>query len=153
MNQSELSWTCSQFEELSTDQLYRILQLRAEVFVVEQNCVYQDVDGYDHQAFHISGQLENQLVCYSRLLPPGAKYTNASIGRVVTKNNIRGGGLGKVLMQKSISHCQQKWPVHGITISAQQYLESFYAALGFSTESEPYMEDNIPHIEMQLAAT
>ena len=150
----EIVWACRRFDELSTEYLYRILQLRAEIFVVEQDCVYQDVDGFDQEALHVMGQLADdegsQLVCYSRLFPPGIKYETASIGRVVTRESARGGGNGKALMVNSIRFCQQHWPDKAITISAQQYLEKFYNSLGFVTESEPYAEDGIPHIRMQL---
>lgn len=151
---SEIVWSCSRFDELSTDDLYRILQLRAEIFVVEQDCVYQDVDGFDQQALHVMGQLavggEARLVCYTRLLPPGAKYEDASIGRVVTKKSARGGGAGKALMLNSLAFCKELWPESAITISAQQYLQKFYTELGFETQSEPYDEDGIPHLRMQL---
>ena len=151
---SETIWTCSRFDELSTKDLYRILQLRAEIFIVEQDCVYQDVDGYDQEALHVMGQLarddEAQLVCYTRLLPPGAKYEGASIGRVVTKKSARGGGVGRALMLNSLAFCNEHWPDTAITISAQQYLQKFYTELGFESVSEPYDEDGIPHIRMQL---
>ena len=151
---SEIVWTCSRFDELSTEDLYRVLQLRAEIFIVEQDCAYQDVDGYDHEALHVMGQLsgtdETQLVSYSRLLPPGAKYEGASIGRVVTKKSARAGGVGKALMLNSLACCNEHWPGKVITISAQAYLQKFYIELGFETKSEPYDEDGIPHIRMQL---
>lgn len=151
---SEIVWSCLRFDELSTEDLYRILQLRAEVFVVEQDCAYQDVDGYDHEALHVMGQLSGtaatSLVCYTRLLSPGTKYEGASISRVITKKSVRGGGFGKALMLKSLAFCKEHWPGKVITISAQQYLQQFYIELGFKTESEPYNEDGIPHIRMQL---
>tara|TARA_B110000858_G_scaffold193768_1_gene246901 strand:+ start:185 stop:652 length:468 start_codon:yes stop_codon:yes gene_type:complete len=150
----EITWKCQRFDELSTEDLYRILQLRAEVFVVEQNCVYQDVDGFDQQALHVMGELvagdEAEIVCYTRLLPPGVKYEGAAIGRVVTQKSVRGGGVGKALMVHSIASCEEHWPGKAITISAQQYLEKFYTELGFETQSEAYAEDGIPHIRMQL---
>ncbi len=152
---SEIVWTCLRFDELSTEDLYRILQLRAEVFVVEQNCVYQDVDDFDQVALHVMGQLsgadEAQLDCYTRLLPPGVKYEGPSIGRVVTRKSARGGGVGKALMLNSLAFCKQHWPGEVITISAQLYLQNFYKELGFETASEPYDEDGIPHIRMQLS--
>jgi ElaA protein len=150
----EIVWSCKRFDELSAEDLYRILQLRAEIFIVEQDCVYQDVDGFDQQALHLLGQFDDgdgvQLVCYTRLLPPGVKYEGASIGRVVTKKTIRGGGIGRELMEKSLTFSRQNWPGKAITISAQQHLQKFYASLGFETLSEPYDEDGIPHIRMQL---
>ena len=152
---SEITWACRSFDELSNSELYGILQLRAEVFVVEQDCVYQDVDGFDQVALHVMGQRDRgegpELVCYTRLLAPGVKYEGASIGRVVTHMSVRGGGIGKALMVKSIAYCRDRWPGVPVTISAQQHLERFYSELGFRTESEPYDEDGIPHIRMQLS--
>lgn len=151
---SEIAWSCLRFDELSTKDLYRILQLRAEVFIVEQDCAYQDVDGYDQEGLHVMGQMsvgaEEQLVCYTRLIPPGVKYEGASISRVVTKKSARGGGVGKALMLSSLAFCKEHWPSKVITISAQAYLQKFYIELGFETVSEPYSEDGIPHIRMQL---
>ncbi|MEX0963578.1 MAG: GNAT family N-acetyltransferase [Pseudohongiellaceae bacterium] len=151
---SELEWLCRRFDELNVEDLYRIVQLRAEVFIVEQDCVYQDVDGFDQQALHVMGLQpdgdELPLACYARLLAPGVKYDGASIGRVVTRDSARGAGSGKALMVNSIAYCRQHWPDKAITISAQQYLEKFYNELGFLTQSEAYSEDGIPHIRMQL---
>lgn len=147
---SSIIWQCSSFDQLQTLPLYQILQLRAEVFVIEQNCIYQDMDDHDQQALHLLGYREDALICYTRLLPPGLKYTGASIGRVITRQSIRGEGLGKLLMQQSIRHCHESWPGQAISISAQQHLELFYNSLGFSTQSKPYNEDGIPHIEMSL---
>lgn len=153
---TEIIWKCCGFDELKLPDLYRILQLRAEVFVVEQNCAYQDVDGFDQQAFHVmafqnSAGKEPELVCYSRLLPPAAKYPTTSIGRVISKSTVRGDGYGKILMNQSIDFCREHWPNKDITISAQQYLQKFYTELGFATESEPYDEDGIPHIRMRFS--
>ena len=143
------------FDDLSTEDLYQILQLRAEIFIVEQDCAYQDVDGFDQQGLHVMGQLlagdSAQLVCYARLLLPGAKSEGASIGTVVTKKSVRGGGIGKALMSNSLKYCKEHWPDKAVTISAQQYLQKFYTGFGFETESESYDEDGIPHIRMQLS--
>ena len=147
-----ISWRCCEFENLSTPELYEILRLRAEVFVVEQDCPYQDLDGKDQSAFHLLGQRETSLCCYARLLSPGVSYPEASIGRVVTSNQVRGSGLGRLLLQESIRQCQLLWPGNGITISAQQHLEKFYQEFGFVTQSDPYLEDDIPHIRMQREA-
>jgi len=146
----DLKWSCLNFEQLSPALLYSILQLRAEVFVVEQKCVYQDPDGYDQQALHVIGRLNEDLVCYTRILPPGLKYQGPAIGRVVTSHAIRGSGYGAPLVQKSIGYCRQHWPDAAVHVSAQQYLEKFYIKLGFATVSEMYLEDEIPHIEMVL---
>lgn len=154
MMSSEIDWSCLRFNCLSTENLYQILQLRAEIFIVEQDCVYQDVDGFDRGGLHVMGRLPNgddsPLVCYARLLPPGAKYVGASIGRVATKKMARGSGIGKALISKSLKTCRENWPDSAITISAQQYLHKFYTGFGFETESESYDEDGIPHIRMQL---
>lgn len=141
---------CKSFAELTTEELYALLKLRSEVFVVEQNCVYQDVDDYDQQAMHLLMMLNGELQAYSRLIPPGLKYKTASLGRVVTSPNARGGGYGKALMLETVKHCKALWPTAPVTISAQAYLERFYQELGFQTESEPYLEDGIPHIQMRL---
>ncbi len=155
--ENELVWTCGYFNELSRQELYSLLQLRAEVFIVEQCCAYQDVDGMDQRALHVSGHLHNAdqqptLACYARLLPPGSKYESASIGRVVTRKSVRGNGYGKILMRQSIACCREHWPGETIRISAQQYLEKFYTELGFTTESGPYHEDGILHIGMKLSS-
>lgn len=147
-----MQWNCRSFEELSVEMLYALLRLRAEVFVVEQECPYLDLDDNDQAALHVLGYLDEKLVAYTRLLPPGIRYESCSIGRVVTSKLIRQQGLGRVLMQKSVAFCKEKWPDHDITISAQQYLENFYTGLGFKTESRPYLEDNIPHVRMRLQA-
>ena len=144
----ELSWQCKEFPELSNDELYTILRLRAEVFIVEQECIYQDIDNSDQVAVHVMGSQAGELVCYSRLLPPGAKYQTASIGRVVTSHSARRGGHGKDLMARSIAYCDEMWPGKGLTISAQQYLETFYQGMGFVTASAPYLEDGIAHVKM-----
>lgn len=145
-----IEWTCLPYKALSLDQLYALLRLRAEVFVMEQECPYQDLDGNDSAAFHLLGCLGDELVSYARLLPPGSKYPGASIGRVITSQKVRGGGVGKILMQHAIENCRRHYPATEISISAQQHLEKFYQGLGFNTVSEAYMEDGIPHIEMLL---
>lgn len=146
----DIEWSCLEFQQLPPAELYSILQLRTEVFVIEQSCVYQDMDDYDQPARHVVGRLDEKLVCYARLLPPGLKTDSASIGRVITKQAIRGRGHGKELMQKSLAYCRDYWPQASITVSAQQYLEEFYQTLGFETVSKPYLEDGIPHLEMLL---
>lgn len=148
-----LQWLCIPYSELNTQQLYQVLRLRAEVFVVEQDCPYQDLDGLDQQAFHLLGQTDSSksdsdLLAYARLLPPGVKYPEPSIGRVVTSPAVRGQNIGSVLLQEAITRCESTWPGTNIRISAQQHLEAYYQKAGFTTVSAPYMEDNIPHIEM-----
>lgn len=144
----DISYRIIPFSELDTDLLYAILRLRSEVFVVEQNCVYQDLDDNDQQALHLVGLDGGSLVCYARLFAPGVKYAGASIGRVITAPGARGSGLGRPLMEQAIGYCDKTWPRAPITISAQQHLEQFYTSVGFQTVSAPYMEDDIPHIEM-----
>lgn len=144
----ELNWHCLDFDRLSPHQLYRILRLRAEVFVVEQVCVYQDLDDYDQVALHLCGSGEQSLDCYARLLPPGAKYQEASIGRIISRPALRRQGLGKILVRQALDQCASAWPGIAVRISAQQRLEDFYLGFGFQTVSAPYLEDGIPHVEM-----
>ena len=150
---NEIQWQCLGFEQLSVTQLYALLRLRSEVFVMEQDCPYQDLDNNDQAALHLMGTLDGELVSYARLLPPGVKYPQASIGRVITSQKVRGSGVGMLLMLQAIANCRETYADGGITISAQHHLEKFYASLGFEQVSKPYMEDNIPHIEMLLRAS
>lgn len=138
------------FDKLSIDELYALLQLRAEIFVVEQKCTYLDLDDKDQKSLHLLGYDHNKLVAYARILGPGISYKEASIGRVVVAENFRGKGAGIELMNKAIEFTLSTFNVQEIVISAQKYLEKFYQNLGFNTESEPYMEDFIPHIRMRL---
>lgn len=137
------------FKELSTTELYQILQLRSEVFVVEQNCVYQDVDGKDEKAIHVLGYYEGVLVAYSRLFQPNDYFTNSSIGRVIVKASYRDKKYGHDLMRASIQAVKDIFNETNITISAQLYLQKFYESHGFVTVGESYLEDDIPHIEMR----
>jgi ElaA protein len=145
-----ISWTLKSFEDLKVDELYQIMALRSEVFVVEQNCVYQDLDGKDQKSWHLMGSMEGSLVAYSRLLPQGISYSDASIGRVVTSPDKRRLGLGKTLMQESIASIEKLFNTKNIRISAQCYLLDFYQSLGFVTIGESYLEDGIPHQEMTI---
>jgi ElaA protein len=139
-----ISWTYKSFDELSVHELYAAMRLRSEVFVVEQNCVYLDPDGYDDRAMHLLGYRDGELVAYARIFGPGIKYAEASIGRVITSAAVRGTGAGQELMREAIARCEPG----PIRIGAQQYLERFYGAFGFVRVSEPYDEDGIMHIEM-----
>lgn len=157
-----MEWFNKPFAALSTEELYRIVQLRQQVFVVEQNCVYLDADGYDREALHlfavekqtVQQQTAHQksVVAYCRLLPPGLKYEEASIGRVCTALEKRGSGLGRELMQKALTLVDESYASDSvrvdIRISAQLYLQNFYSSLGFTAVSAPYDEDGILHIEM-----
>lgn len=146
----ELSWIIKTFDNLSAAELYAIMQLRNEVFVVEQNCVYQDADNKDQSSFHFYGWNGSKLVAYTRIIPPGIAYAEASIGRVVTSPAYRKTGLGRLLMEKSIELTLNTFNCSSIKIGAQLYLTKFYSSLGFMQSSEEYLEDGIPHIEMIL---
>ena len=145
-----LSWTCKPFADLTLIELYTALRLRSEIFVVEQNCLYLDMDGLDEAAFHLLGYLENgELVAYTRLLPRGVSYPEyARIGRVVVAQAQRGGGLGQALMRESIAACERLFGVGPIKIGAQAYLRQFYKGFGFRRCGENYDEDGIPHLPM-----
>lgn len=137
------------FSKLSTIELYNLLQLRAEVFVVEQNCVYQDIDGKDEKAIHVLGYSNGDLVAYSRLFNKGYYFDEASIGRVVVRPKYRDKKFGHDLMRISIEAIKENFNETAITISAQEYLKKFYESHGFIQTSEMYLEDNIPHIQMK----
>lgn len=128
---------------------HRVLALRAQVFVVEQNCAYQDPDGKDVVSYHLLMESGEELVAYARLVPPGVSYPEAAIGRVVTSQTVRGKGWGKALMEIAIAQTQKKFEVNEICISAQSYLLKFYSDLGFVAEGEEYLEDDIPHWKMR----
>ena len=146
-----ISFVNKNFQALTTEELYKILALRAEVFVVEQNCPYQDVDGKDSHSIHVLGYIKNKLVAYARVLGQGVSYQEyASIGRVVTSPSIRGKKFGHELVDFSIKVCQKNFPGQPIKISAQAHLEKFYNKHGFKATGEAYLEDDIPHIGMIL---
>lgn len=141
-------FTLRPFAELRPDELYEILQLRSEVFVVEQNCVYQDMDNKDLKAWHLMGREDGKLVVYTRLLAPGISYEQASIGRVVSSPSVRGRGLGRLLMEESIRQLYTLMGKQEIRIGAQLYLKDFYSSLGFIPDGDVYLEDGIEHITM-----
>jgi len=143
-----VNWTIKKFNELTLDELYNILQLRNEVFIVEQNCVYKDTDGKDQSAWHLMAIEDGKLVAYTRILPPGVSYGDPAIGRVVTSSSKRRTGLGKELMKRTIEACEKLFGKISITLSAQVYLEDFYRGFGFIVVGEEYLDDGIPHIEM-----
>ncbi len=149
MSQSEYFITCKPFADLSPHELYAIMQLRNEVFVVEQNCVYQDADNKDPHCHHLMIWDEQKLVAYSRLLPKGLAYEQMSIGRVISSPAYRGTGAGKLLIAKGIEKCHELFGQGSIHIGAQLYLRKFYESFGFVKVSEMYLEDNIEHIEME----
>lgn len=137
--------------ELSAEQVYAVLAARVEIFVVEQNCAYQDLDGLDADAEHLIAWSGKEVAGYLRVLAPGTRFDDPSIGRIITVKRFRGSGLGRVLVAKGIERTRLRYPGRPVRISAQQYLERFYGELGFVTASEPYLEDNIPHVEMVLS--
>jgi len=144
-----LTWQWLKFQQLSLDQLYEILAFRQSIFVVEQNCPYQDADGLDRYAWHLMGRNdENKLIAYLRVIVPGHKFPEPSIGRVLTSGSTRNRGIGKELMLEGIRWVEEHFPDQSIRISAQQRVAPFYQELGFRVVSEPYDEDGIPHIEM-----
>jgi ElaA protein len=147
-----MNWTYKIFDTLTAPELYNIMRLRSQVFVVEQNCVYLDADGKDEHSWHLCGWDGNTLVAYCRILPPGLAFTEASIGRVVSNPAFRRTGAGRRLMEIAIEKTLQQFNVRTITIGAQLYLQQFYGSLGFVPVGETYLEDGIPHIHMQFTA-
>jgi ElaA protein len=144
-----IQWKIKPFNALSLNELYSLLLLRSEVFVVEQNCVYQDIDNKDQKALHLIGEFEGKIVAYARLFKPGDYFDNASIGRVVIQPNYRDKKWGHEMMQQAITGIETHFGETKITISAQEYLQKFYESNGFVKTSEMYLEDDIPHIEMK----
>lgn len=136
------------FQELTISELYQILQLRSEVFVVEQDCVYQDIDGKDEKAIHILGKKEGKIVAYTRCFAPNIYFEEAAIGRVVVKETERKFGYGHQILKASVEEIQQRYQTTTIKLSAQQYLTHFYETHNFKQIGEGYLEDGIPHIAM-----
>ncbi|MDI1321118.1 MAG: GNAT family N-acetyltransferase [Algoriphagus sp.] len=143
-----LTHTIKAFDQLTVYELYEVLKLRSEVFVVEQNCVFLDQDDKDQKCYHLMLYSYDQLVGYSRLVPAGLSYPEMSIGRVITSPSARRKGFGKILMELSIDYCQQLYGAGDIRIGAQTYALGFYASLGFVADGDTYDEDGIEHIEM-----
>jgi ElaA protein len=143
-----IQWQIKPFEALTVNELYDLLKLRSEVFVVEQNCVYLDLDGKDKVALHLYGEFEGNIVAHARLFKAGVSFDNASIGRVVVDANYRDRKWGHDLMREAIAGIQLYFNESKITIGAQLYLKKFYESHGFIQTSEMYLEDDIPHIEM-----
>ena len=143
-----IQWKIKPFEALSVNELYDLLKLRSEIFVVEQNCVYLDLDGKDKLALHLFAEFEGKVVAHARLFKPGISFDNASIGRVVVDANYRDRKWGHDLMREAIAAIATHYNENKITIGAQLYLKKFYESHGFVQTSEMYLEDDIPHIEM-----
>ena len=152
---ASITWQWSSFNDLSGADLYEVLALRQAVFVVEQNCIFPDIDGADRQAFHLLGWqgqgAGRMLTAYLRCLPAGVKFAECSIGRIVSAPGVRGSGIGKQLVAEGLRRTAALYPRQPIRIGAQQHLERFYAGFGFDTVSAPYSEDDIMHIEMLRA--
>jgi len=149
-----LDWAVCNFEQLSTKQLYALMQLRVDVFVVEQKCVYRELDGLDlyRDTVHILGFNENQLIGYCRLLAPDRYHDKVKIGRVVVNTNFRGQGIASQLMTRAFDTASERWPGHSYALSAQVQVRRLYESLGFKAVSEEYLEDDIPHIDMEKVA-
>ena len=156
-----IRWHFAPFAKLTPQQVHDLYRLRVHVFIVEQDCVFQDVDGVDPQCWHLLGYGDrsqsgegrdlssDELVAYCRFVPPGIKFTEASIGRVITAPSVRGTGMGRVLMAEAMKRARELWPGQALRIGAQAHLERFYNGFGFTKSSEPYDEDGILHIEME----
>ena len=136
------------FEELSKEELYQLLALRAEVFVVEQNCAYQDVDGKDFNALHVLGIENSKLIAYARIFAPGEYFAQASIGRIVVQQDHRSSGLGREIVLEAQKSIYNYYNTNQIKLSAQSYLKDFYEEMGYKSFGNEYLEDGIPHIAM-----
>jgi ElaA protein len=144
----DIIWTFSSFNELSTDDWYAISSARESVFIVEQKCPFLDADGADPACWHLVGKVNGEIAAYCRIVPAGLKYTEPSIGRVITTKRFRTGGYGKALLSEALARCDALFPTVANKIGAQMYLEKFYASFGYETTSAPYDEDGILHLEM-----
>lgn len=144
-------WQAASFKQLKKRELYAALRLRQEVFAVEQNSAYQDLDNLDQLAMHILCWNKGELLAYQRCLPPGVNFPESALGRIVVSKPARGADLGRALVRRGISHNLTRWPEAGLRINAQSYLTQFYRELGFVTDGEEYGEDGIPHIQMVYA--
>jgi len=156
MTDSSLDWEWAAFGELSGADVYEILALRQRVFVVEQNCVYQDADGRDGDARHLLGWSRSEpgsrlLAGYARVFEAGVRYEEVSIGRIVSAPEVRGTGIGRLVVAEAMRRGANLWPEQPIRIAAQRQLEKFYSEFGFTVTGEPYLEDGIEHIDMLLA--
>jgi len=144
----EIKWITKKFEELSPAELYDMMRLRSEVFVVEQNCVFLDMDNKDQASYHLAAWNNGTLLAYTRLVPAGVAYEEPSIGRVVTSPGTRGSGMGRILMNKSLEELFRLFGKSPVRIGAQLYLKQFYESLGFEQSGDIYDEDGIDHIQM-----
>lgn len=145
---NKIIWKIKSFEEITTSELYEILKARIDVFVVEQNCPYPDLDDYDQKAIHIWAEQDKNVLAYCRVFDKGIKYNETSIGRVLTSEKGRGKNLGKQLIRYAVESIENRFRTSDIRISAQDYLLKFYSDFGFEDTGKKYLEDNIPHTEM-----
>lgn len=143
-----MKWHLKTFEQLSVLELYKLLQARVDVFVVEQECAYPELDDYDQGSLHLYLEMDGKVAANLRLLPAGTKYPEASIGRVLVTKDYRGKGYAQEMMRRAIGHMRDEWKVEKIRIQAQSYLKEFYGSFGFRQISDSYLEDGIPHIDM-----
>jgi ElaA protein len=152
-----IDWQWSTYAALSKPDLYAIIQQRQQVFILEQRCLYLDLDGLDLNAWHLLGwqgpRNERELVAYLRCLPPGVRYPEPSLGRILTTQAVRGTGIGRDIVARGIAHARYSFPGQTLRIAAQLHLQTFYAQFGFVPISEAYDEDGIPHLDMQLIPT
>ncbi|HLS07450.1 GNAT family N-acetyltransferase [Lentibacillus sp.] len=143
-----MDWHIKTFHELTNDDLYALMKLRVDIFVVEQDCPYPELDGYDQQAVHYFSKIDHDIAANVRILPRNTKFAEPSIGRVAVAEKFRGHGYGREIMQKAIDYIANQWHEREIKIEAQEHLKQFYSELGFRQNSEPYLDDGIPHIDM-----
>ena len=146
----DIEWIAKRFDELSLLELYEVMQLRQSIFVVEQNSCYQDADGLDISCWHLLGRTSAEIVGYLRVLRPGQRYAEASVGRLAVDKRYRGTGLGRQLAEEGLRLVNRLYPGQPLRVTAQQYLERFYESFGFVRVGEPFSEDGIPHVEMYL---
>lgn len=144
----DIIWKVKSFDELTTTELYEILKARVNVFVVEQNCPYPEIDGYDNQALHLWAEKDGKVLAYARIFDKGIKHSEASLGRVLTDSSFRKLKLGKTLIKFAINTIEARFRTSEIRISAQDYLLKFYSDFGFEDTGKHYLEDDIPHTEM-----
>lgn len=145
-----MGWKLKTFDELTTEELYIILKERVDIFVVEQNCAYPEIDGCDRDCYHLFLEEEGELLAYLRIVPAGIKYEEASLGRVIVKQKHRGRGYAKELIGRALRFAHEELGARSVKIQAQHYLRDFYGAFGFQPLTEVYLEDGIPHLDMLL---
>ncbi|WP_430788744.1 GNAT family N-acetyltransferase [Virgibacillus flavescens] len=143
-----MNWNMKNFQDLTNEELYGIMKARVDVFVIEQECPYEELDNYDQEASHFFLTIEDKIAAYVRILPSHKKYEEVSIGRVLVVKTFRGNGYAKLIMEKAMDHVENQWQENTIKIQAQKYLHTFYSSLGFIQISDVYLDDNIPHIDM-----